>query len=295
MPQTIAFTKGHGTGNDFVIVPDPDGALELTDDQVAVLCDRRFGIGGDGILRVVRATAIAEGAEAAAAGAEWFMDYRNADGSKAEMCGNGVRVFVRYLVDVGWAEVDGSPLPVGTRAGVKTVTRSDGTLGERGYEVDLGPWRVEDSDVLVRTRGGGAPRPGVGIDVGNPHVVVALPDESELEGLDLAAQPLLQPEPPHGANVEFVVPSDPLVREGVGSIRMRVFERGVGETLSCGTGVAAAALAVRHWAGPAAPDRWIVDVPGGTLGVRMPDVGGERHVLLSGPATLVYSGEVTLA
>lgn len=295
MPQTIAFTKGHGTGNDFVIVPDPDGALELTDDQVAVLCDRRFGIGGDGILRVVRATAIAEGAEAAAAGAEWFMDYRNADGSKAEMCGNGVRVFVRYLVDVGWAEVDGSPLRVGTRAGVKTVTRSDGTLGERGYEVDLGPWRVEDSDVLVRTRGGGAPRPGVGIDVGNPHVVVALPDEAELEGLDLAAQPLLQPEPPHGANVEFVVPSDPLVREGVGSIRMRVFERGVGETLSCGTGVAAAALAVRHWAGPAAPDRWIVDVPGGTLGVRMPDVGGERHVLLSGPATLVYSGEVTLA
>jgi len=76
---------------------------------------------------------------------------------------------------------------------------------------------------------------------------------------------------------------------------MRVFERGVGETLSCGTGVAAAALAVRHWAGPAAPDHWVVDVPGGTLGVRMPEVDGERHVLLSGPATLVYTGEVTLA
>ncbi|WP_109211849.1 MULTISPECIES: diaminopimelate epimerase [Microbacterium] len=295
MPQTIAFTKGHGTGNDFVIVPDPDGTLDLTDDQVAVLCDRRFGIGGDGILRVVRAAAIPEGAEAAASGAEWFMDYRNADGSKAEMCGNGVRVFVRYLVDVGWAHVDGAPLAIGTRAGVKTVTRSDGTLGEKGYEVDLGPFTVDESEVLVRTRGGGAPRPGVGIDVGNPHVVVALPDETELEELDLAAQPLLQPEPPHGANIEFVVPSDPLVREGVGSIRMRVFERGVGETLSCGTGVAAAALAVRHWAGPAAPDHWVVDVPGGTLGVRMPEVDGERHVLLSGPATLVYTGEVTLA
>ncbi|MFF2488606.1 diaminopimelate epimerase [Microbacterium sp. NPDC058062] len=290
MPQTIAFTKGHGTGNDFVIVPDPDGALDLSDDQVAVLCDRRFGIGGDGILRVVRASAIDEGAEAAASGAEWFMDYRNADGSKAEMCGNGVRVFVRYLADVGWADVDGEPLKVGTRAGIKTVTRSD-----RGYEVDLGPFVVDDSGVLVRTRGGGAPRPGVGIDVGNPHVVVALPDDAELEGLDLAAQPLLQPEPPHGANVEFVVPSDPLVHEGVGSIRMRVFERGVGETLSCGTGVAAAALAVRHWAGPAAPDHWVVEVPGGTLGVRMPEVDGERHVLLSGPATLVYTGEVTLA
>ena len=147
----------------------------------------------------------------------------------------------------------------------------------------------------MRARGIGAARPGLGIDVGNPHVVVALPDTDELDGLDLTAVPQLHPEPPHGANVEFVVPSDPLVHDGVGSIRMRVFERGVGETLSCGTGVAAAALAVRHWAGPAAPDSWTVEVPGGTLGVRMPQVGAERHVLLSGPATLVYSGEVTLA
>ncbi len=290
MPRTVSFTKGHGTGNDFVIVPDPDGSLDLTDDQVAVLCDRRFGIGGDGILRVVRSRAIDEGAQAAAAGAEWFMDYRNADGSKAEMCGNGVRVFVRYLAEMGWATLDDGPLPVGTRAGIKTVTRSD-----LGLEVDLGPWIVDESDVLVRARGIGAPRPGLGIDVGNPHVVVALPDIAELEGLDLTAVPQIHPEPPHGANVEFVVPADPLVRDGVGSIRMRVFERGVGETLSCGTGVAAAALAVRHWAGPAAPDQWSVEVPGGTLGVRMPQIDGERHVLLSGPATLVYSGEVTLA
>ncbi|WP_214465985.1 diaminopimelate epimerase [Microbacterium flavescens] len=290
MPQTIAFTKGHGTGNDFVIVPDRDGELDLSDDQVAVLCDRRFGIGGDGILRVVRADAIAEGAAAASDDVEWFMDYRNADGSRAEMCGNGIRVFARYLAEVGWASLDGAPLSIATRAGVKTITRSD-----LGFEVDLGPWRIEQDDVLVRARGIGAPRPGLGIDVGNPHIVVALPDHRELEGLDLGVLPQLHPEPPHGANVEFVVPSDPLVRDGVGSIRMRVFERGVGETLSCGTGVAAAALAVRHWAGPAAPDRWSVEVPGGTLGVRMPEVDGERHVLLSGPATLVYSGEVTLA
>lgn len=302
MPQTVSFTKGHGTGNDFVIVPDPDGALDLSDDQVAVLCDRRFGIGADGILRVVRSRAIDEGAEASASGAEWFMDYRNADGSRAEMCGNGIRVFARYLAEVGWASLDG-PLAIGTRAGVKTVTRSD-----LGFEVDLGTWRVEQDDVLVRARGIGAPRPGLGIDVGNPHIVVALPDTRELDGLDLTALPQLHPEPPHGANVEFVVPSDPLVQDGIGSIRMRVFERGVGETLSCGTGVAAAALAVRHWAGPAAPDHWSVEVPGGTLGVRMisihslrehsirrPQMGDERHVLLSGPATLVYSGEVTLA
>lgn len=284
MPQTVSFTKGHGTGNDFVVIPDPDGELDLTDDQVAVLCDRRFGIGADGILRVVRSSALPEGASTP--DAEWFMDYRNADGSKAEMCGNGIRVFARYLADAGWVDLDGGPVAIGTRAGTKQVTRS-----ARGFEADLGPWIVADTDVLVRARGLGVPRPGLGIDVGNPHVVVALPDHEELEALDLAARPQLQPEPADGANIEFVVPADPLVHDGVGSIRMRVFERGVGETLSCGTGVAAAALAVREWAGAAAPDHWQVEVPGGVLGVRMVD----GHVLLSGPATLVYSGEVALA
>jgi diaminopimelate epimerase len=131
--------------------------------------------------------------------------------------------------------------------------------------------------------------------VGNPHIVVALSVPGELETLDLTARPQLSPEPPRGANMEFVVPEEPLVRDGVGAIRMRVFERGVGETLSCGTGVAASALAVRHWAGPAAPDRWSVEVPGGRLGVRVVGVGDQKHVLLSGPATLVFSGELALA
>ncbi|HWM16380.1 MAG TPA: diaminopimelate epimerase [Microbacterium sp.] len=290
MPKTIPFTKGHGTGNDFVVIPDPDGELDLSDDQVAVLCDRRFGIGADGVLRVVRSAAFEEGSDAAAGGAEWFMDYRNADGTKAEMCGNGIRVFARYLAEAGLASLDDAPLLIGTRAGVKSVTRSD-----LGFEVDLGSWRVAPDETLVRARGLDVPRPGLGVDVGNPHLVVALSNTEELDGLDLTARPQLHPEPARGANIEFVVPSDPLVRDGVGSIRMRVFERGVGETLSCGTGVAAAALAVRHWAGQAAPDRWTVDVPGGTLGVRMVQVGEDLHVLLSGPATLVYSGEVSLA
>jgi diaminopimelate epimerase len=284
MPQTIPFTKGHGTGNDFVILPDVDGALELSDDQVAALCDRRFGIGGDGILRVVRSSAIDEGS--ATPDAEWFMDYRNADGSAAEMCGNGIRVFVRYLLEAGLATLGDDPLRIGTRAGTKALTGSD-----LGLEVDLGVFTVDDSDVLVRARGLDVARPGISIDVGNPHVVVALGSRDELERLELTTRPVIEPLPPHGANVEFVVPADPLVTAGVGAIRMRVFERGVGETLSCGTGVAAAALAVRHWAGAAAPDRWAVDVPGGTLGVRVV----EGHVLLSGPATLVYSGEVSLA
>ncbi len=289
MPQTIAFTKGQGTGNDFVIVSDPDGELELSDAQVAALCDRRFGIGADGILRVVRSSAVAEGAPMPEA--EWFMDYRNADGSAAEMCGNGIRVFVHYLHSAGLIVLDGdTKVQIGTRAGVKTLTRSDD-----GFEVDLGVWRAEPDDTLVRAKGLPVARPGQGIDVGNPHVVVALSSAAELDGLDLTVLPVLEPAPPSGANVEFVVPADPLVQGGMGAIRMRVFERGVGETLSCGTGVAAAALAVRLWAGPAAPDRWRVDVPGGRLGVRVSRHDDGEHVLLSGPASLAFSGEITLA
>ncbi len=288
MSSTIAFSKGHGTGNDFVIVADPDGADPLSAGQVAALCDRHFGIGGDGLLRVVRSSALAEGA--ATADAEWFMDYRNADGSIAEMCGNGIRVFARYLEQTGRAEVPDDGLRIGTRNGTLVVTAH-----ERGYEVDLGAFTIDTDAATVRARGLPISLPGIGIDVGNPHVVVALPSQDELEALDLTVQPQLTPVPDAGANIEFVVPTDPLVVDGVGSIHMRVFERGVGETLSCGTGVAAAALAVREWAGEGAPDRWRVDVPGGTLGVRVAPVGDVPHVFLSGPARIVFSGEVTLA
>lgn len=288
----VAFTKGHGTGNDFVIIADPDGALELSADQVAALCDRHFGIGADGILRVVRSTAIAEGAATLAEepAAEWFMDYRNADGSIAEMCGNGVRVFVHYLLRSGLATLEpGSTLPIGTRAGVRDITRS-----ANGYQVDLGLWKLSGDDPLVTADGLPVARPGLGIDVGNPHVVVALAEEAELAVLELHRAPELDPALPNGANVEFVVPGEPLVRDGIGHVRMRVSERGVGETLSCGTGVAATALAVRHWAGEKAPDHWRVEVPGGVLGVRMFPAEDGEHVALSGPAQLVYSGEVDL-
>ncbi|OAN43412.1 diaminopimelate epimerase [Microbacterium sp. H83] len=288
----VAFTKGHGTGNDFIIIADPDGALELTAEQVAVLCDRHFGIGADGILRVVRSSAIADGRAALddEPAAEWFMDYRNADGSIAEMCGNGIRVFAHYLVRSGLAVIEhGSTLPIGTRAGVRDVTRS-----ETGYQVDLGLWKLSGDDPLVRADGLSVTRPGLGIDVGNPHVVVALASDAELASLELHRTPDLDPALPAGANVEFVVPGEPLVRDGIGHVRMRVSERGVGETLSCGTGVAATALAVRYWAGEKAPSHWRVDVPGGTLGVRMFAAEDGEHVALSGPAQLVFSGEVDL-
>jgi diaminopimelate epimerase len=289
----VAFTKGHGTGNDFIIIADPDGQLELTAEQVAVLCDRHFGIGADGVLRVVRSSAITEGIAVLAEepDAEWFMDYRNADGSVAEMCGNGIRVFAHYLVRSGLAAIEpGSTLPIGTRAGVRDVTRS-----VSGYQVDLGVWKLSGDDPLVRADGLTVTRPGLGIDVGNPHVVVALASDAELGLLELTRTPELEPAPPAGANVEFVVPGEPLVRDGIGHVRMRVFERGVGETLSCGTGVAATALAVRYWAGAQAPDNWQVEVPGGTLGVRMFPAEDGEHVALSGPAQLVYQGEVDLA
>src|SRR4051812_8924857 len=115
----LRYVKGHGTANDFVVLPDPDGDLDLTPGLVRALCDRRRGLGADGVLRVVRAD-VARGDLAAAATddpeARWFMDYRNADGSVAEMCGNGIRVFARYLVEAGFAQ-PGS-LRIVTRDGV---------------------------------------------------------------------------------------------------------------------------------------------------------------------------------
>lgn len=288
----LAFTKAQATGNDFVIVADPDGRLDLDAATIARLCDRRFGIGGDGLIRVVRTAALDAGRELAAEHpeAEWFMDYANADGSIAEMCGNGVRAFARYLVERGLVDlVEGGVLAIGTRAGVKRLR----LVGD-GIEVDLGRWRLAGGEPLVIADGIDVARPGLGVDLGNPHVVVALSSPDELDALELHRIPSIDPAPPRGANVEFVVPHEPLVVGDLGRLRMRVHERGVGETLSCGTGVAATALAVRHWAGAGAPNRWQVDVPGGTLEVRMEHGRDGEHLLLAGPAELVFDGEIAL-
>lgn len=293
MSFDLRFTKGQGTGNDFVLFSDPEGDTELTPRQIAAVCDRRFGVGADGLIRAVRSSNFDAGAAALAEDpkATWFMDYRNADGSVSEMCGNGIRVFTRYLLDQGLAELHpGESIAIGTRAGVRTVSR-DGD----GFEADLGVWRLVGGEPLVRAKNLPVARPGLGIDVGNPHVVVALADDDELDGLDLAYLPILDPEPEAGANVEFVVPAEPLVEDGVGRIRMRVHERGSGETLSCGTGAVAAAVGVRYWAGAGAPDDWRVQVPGGVLGVRVVQADDGEHVLLSGPAELVFDGVLSLA
>jgi diaminopimelate epimerase len=289
---TIAFTKGHGTGNDFVLIADPGGRIDLAPSEIAALCDRHFGVGADGILRAVRSNAIEAGAAALAEdpAAEWFMDYRNADGSVAEMCGNGIRVFARFLLEEGLTQIpDGSSIAIGTRSGVRDVHRT-----ADGFAVDLGRWRIEGPEPLVHVKSLPVARPGLGIAVPNPHVVIAVADESELENADLTYIPVVEPERIDGTNVELVLPADPLVKDGVGRIRMRVHERGVGETLSCGTGAAAAALATRHWAGKGAPDSWRVEVPGGVLGVRMFPAEDGEHVSLSGPAELVFSGSAEI-
>ena len=291
MANIIEFTKGHGTGNDFVLVHDPDNSIDLTPKQVAKICDRHFGIGADGFIRVVESKFVAEGIELLKESpeAQWFMDYRNADGSIAEMCGNGVRVFARYLIEKGLAKVgNGETLTVGTRAGVRDVQPN-----RAGFAVDMGRWKLDD-EVTVHAHQLSVSRPGQGINVGNPHVVVALASHEELKNLDLTQAPKLDPLPEHGANVEFVVPAEPMVVDGVGSIDMRVFERGVGETLSCGTGIVAAALATRYWAGKGAPNIWTVSVPGGTLGVRMFPTEEGEHVGLSGAAELVFEGSLNL-
>jgi diaminopimelate epimerase len=283
----LHFTKGHGTENDFVLVPDLDATRDLTVEQVRLLADRRAGIGGDGVIRVVPTQAAVEAhVRAQASTARWFMDYRNADGSAAEMCGNGTRVFAAYLRREGLETAD--EFEIATRAGLKLV-RFEGDL----IAVNLGDWRISDPDgarangydALVKVAGHD-PMPGLSLDLGNPHTVVALPDSADLAGLDLTSAPEINPQPPLGTNVEFVRPL------GDGHLSMRVHERGVGETRSCGTGAAAAALATRWWAGETADaDVWRVDVPGGTLRVRA--LPGQQ-VELAGPAVLVADGTTTL-
>ena len=279
-PDRYEFVKGHGTENDFVVLPDPDGSVHgpLADARVRALCDRHGGLGGDGVLRVIRTSAYAPdwpGApDPATSEGAWFMDYRNADGSIAEMCGNGTRVFAAYLRAVGLV---GEQVTIATRAGDKTLT-FDGA----DWTVDLGePQRLGWSQVSV----GEATWKARHVDMGNPHAV-ALIDVPVAE-LDLSRQPAFDAATyPHGVNVELVE------RVGEAHLRMRVHERGVGETRSCGTGIGATAVAVMEADGRVADgSTYVVDVPGGRLTVTWTDAG---HALLTGPAELVASGTTAL-
>ncbi|WP_405844925.1 diaminopimelate epimerase [Streptomyces sp. NBC_01518] len=279
MSTRIAFLKGHGTENDFVIVPDPENVIDLSPTAVAALCDRRAGIGGDGLLHVVRSAAHPE-ARGMAAEAEWFMDYRNGDGSVSEMCGNGVRVFARYLQRAG--HVAAGDIAVATRGGVKAVHLSkDGDV-----TVGMGKARLPEGDVNVTV--GDRSWPARNVNMGNPHAVAFVDDLAQAG--DLFAPPLFSPAAayPDGVNVEFVVDRGP------GHVAMRVHERGAGETRSCGTGACAVAVAAarRDGADPAGTGThatYTVDVPGGTLVItERPD----GQIEMTGPAVIVAEGEI---
>lgn len=290
--STLKFTKGQGTGNDFILFSDPEGKQQLSAEQIVRLCDRKFGVGADGVIRAVHTRAMPEGAEILAEepAAEWFLDSWNADGSPSVMCANGIRIYVDYLIAEGHIDIQNrrDTIAIGTRSGVRDIL-----LGVSGYSVDLGRWRLEEQR-LVSARNLEVARPGLGINLGNSHIVAVVEGSTELDLIDLTIAPDLDPAHPAGANVEFVHPEEPLLKDGIGHIRMRVHEQGSGETLSCGTGAAAAALAFRHWGGAEMPNSWRVLMPGGVLAVRMFATEEGEHVSVSGPAELVFTGTVEL-
>lgn len=344
LPRRARLVKAHGCGNSFVVATDADDSHDPGAEEVRALCSQAFGIGADGFIRCVRS------------GGAWFMDYRNADGSKAEMCGNGVRVFVDHLRREGLVRLaPGESLDVLTRGGKRTVAlvaeagggavegcgaggAANGAAGggaedgpaERGavgdcaekggapdgvahgcaaedsaqYRVDMGPASSPAREtVKVSVPGIPGVLGGIWVDMPNPHTVVALDSPAALEGAQLPAvdaarvapqmRPAYEPEPHEGTNLELVVD---LTREGdeVGHLRMRVLERGVGETMACGTGCCAAAVATALRRGPGAPATWIVDVPGGRVRVDIdgvidwdgPGLTG-APVFLTGPAMRV--------
>jgi diaminopimelate epimerase len=301
--KSLPIVKAHGTGNDFVIAFDPDGRWDPDEEIVRQLCDRKRGVGGDGLIRLVRVHSGDDSGQPL-----FFMDYRNADGGIAEMCGNGIRCAALYLLKRGICE--GPAIRIDTRAGVKTVIAS----GDSRFSVDMGPPEFVTERIGVNLsadgvevlRGAKERNPallrlqipsqipdaswGGSVDVyvvgmGNPHAVVVNRTQGPID-LDAAVGslgPLIEKHPAFskGANVEFIEAAN-------GGLRARVWERGVGETLSCGTGACAAGV-VAIGAGLADGRRVTLDFPGGSLGVDWSD-----HVLLEGPAVEVFEAVVDL-
>lgn len=262
---TVTLTYGHGTENDFLLLLDESDQIHPTPDVLARLCNRSSGIGADGFIRMVKQ------------GGTWFMDYRNSDGSLAEMCGNGIRVMARYLVDHNLQPA--GLFPIDTRDGKKFLS-----VPEHG-EISVNMGKVEVIDDEVEVHHNNHVWRALNINVGNPHAVAFVNSIDEVGSL--ASAPTLLPDDvyPDGANVEFVqVLND-------SEVRMRVHERGSGETRSCGTGVCAVALATTIHRGKSLPAKWTVHVPGGTLRV---EIDGHSNAVLTGPAVLLREHEVVL-
>ncbi|MCH4161038.1 MAG: diaminopimelate epimerase [Bifidobacterium sp.] len=314
-----AVYKAHGTGNDFVVYADPQGKYEPSDDEVIRLTDRHMGIGGDGLLRITHPQFVSDLSEdelrsLQESDAIWFMDYRNADGSLAQMCGNGTRVSALYIQEFlqdmkqndigsgtnGPTAVENAPacLKLGTRAGIKTLTPlpDDDLLGQHVFRVDMGQWRIGPlMEHVVSIPGTSGSARGTYVNMGNPHIVCLIEDGSanfvtaleqshatlpDLAALDLSRKPVVTPALEEGQNVEFVRIESADSAHDTGSATMRVHERGVGETLSCGTGLCATGVTLRALTGIS---HWTIRVRGGLLNV---DVD-EHAVRLTGSATIV--------
>lgn len=284
----MIFAKGHGTQNDFVLLPDLDAGIALSAARVATLCDRRTGLGADGVLRVTTADAavragVLDRLPDGVSGSHWYMDYRNADGSIAQMCGNGVRVFAHYLRTSGLESSD--EFVVGSLAGPRPVTVHHVDATTADVTVDMGKAnRLGSGGPAFAAVVGGRRFTGVAVDVGNPHLACVDPELTvdALTALDVAAPVTFdQTQFPEGVNVEVLTaPVD-------GVVWMRVHERGVGETRSCGTGTVAAAVAALATAG-AETGTLTVRVPGGDVVVTVTDATS----FLRGPSVLVARGEV---
>lgn len=262
--QTLIGTYGHGTENDFVLVFDPNSELEISGQTVASICNRKTGVGADGLIRIGKRDS------------RWFMDYRNADGSIAEMCGNGIRVMARYLVDRGHQKA--GIFPIQTRAGSKFLS-----VPESGdITVNMGAVTQEEGVILAQANN--SSWEGLNINVGNPHAVVFVEDLEKVG--DLEREPQVEPAEnyPDGVNVEFVK----FLADG--ELAMRVYERGVGETRSCGTGTCAVALAATIKSGRSLPVKWVIHPPGGRLEV---EIDAHSNAILTGPAVLIRDVELS--
>lgn len=277
----MRFAKYHGIGNDFVMLADVEDRLELTAALARRLCDRRFGIGADGVIRVGPGTD----------GAELFMDYVNSDGSIGEMCGNGIRCLAVFARAEGLT--DSTDVKVGTRAGLKLVQ----LLDDGRVRVDMEPPILAPDRIPVRWQGPDALHARLELDgeviemaclsMGNPHAVLFTDD---VEGAPVATLgPRLEQHDlfPQRTNAEFV---EVLAHD---RIRMRVWERGSGETLACGTGACAAAVASRLLAGT--DERVTVGLPGGELEVEWRgSLEDDAPVFLTGPVAKAFEGDVDL-
>lgn len=262
---TLTLTKHHGLGNDFLVLLDLDGHRPVDAALARFLCDRHRGVGADGVIRVTAGTD----------GADVTMQLRNADGGLAEMSGNGIRCLVQAVLDAG--VVTGLNLSVATPAGVRRLTvRGSGGPGVVRVSVDMGPAKVGPEEPQPTPDRGVRP-----VDMGNPHLVVWGPAFTTEDVLGMGPQ--IEAHSATGMNVEFVT-----VGPGPDELTMRVWERGVGETLACGTGACAAAAAAHEW-GLVGP-QVIVHQPGGDAEVEVrPDT-----VILTGPAQRIGRVEVEL-